>query len=117
MVTEEEETQDSSMTRKAISYFNKEHKFYESLKLVENQSNQDIIGSCERYVKMCPINEANTLVGKAIFIIGEFHDEDVDNPLVSYQEPVLCVDCDLILKARFPQIYEQGIERINPENN
>lgn len=117
MVTEEEATQDSSMTRKAISYFNKEHQFYESLKLVENQSNQDIIGSCKRYVSMCSIKDAYNLVGRSIFVVGEFHDEDIDNPLVSYKEPVLCVDCDEILKARFPQIYEQGIERINPENN
>lgn len=117
MVTEEEETQDSSMVRKVISYFNKELKFYENLKLVENQENRQIIGSCERYVKMCPIKDAYNMVGKAVYIIGEFDDESVNHSMTCYEEPVLVVDCDEILKPRFPTIYEQGIERINPENN
>ena len=104
------------MTRKVISYYNKELKFYETLKVIENQANQDIIGSCKRYLGMCPIKEAMSCVGKCIYIIGEYHDEDMNQPLVSYNDPVLVVDCDEILKARFPKIYEDGIEVINPEN-
>ena len=94
------------MTRKVISYFNKQLGYYESLKCVENQPNQDIIGSCLRYLNMAPNQEVVSCVGKQIRIIGEFQDEDLINPLVSYQEPVLVVDCDEILKARFPQLYE-----------
>lgn len=94
------------MTRKVVSYFNKELGFYESLKVVENQPNQDIIGSCKRYLHMAPNQQVVSCVGREIRIIGEFHDEDVSAPLVSYDVPVLVVDCDEILKARFPQIYE-----------
>lgn len=94
------------MTRKVISYFNKELGYYESLKVVENQPNQDIIGSCKRYLNLAPNNEVMPCVGREIRIIGEFHDEDEVSPLVSYPDPILVVDCDEILKARFPQIYE-----------
>lgn len=100
------------MVKKVISYFNKELKFYEGLKLVENQANNDIIGSCKRYVGLAPIKDAYNLVGKSIHIIGEFDDENIDCPMISYEVPVLIVDCDEILKTRFPQIYEQGIEHI-----
>lgn len=96
------------MVRKVVSYFNKELGFYESLKVVENQSNQDIIGSCKRYLHMAPNQEVVGCVGREIRIIGEFNDESVNEPLISYQEPVVIVDCDEILKARFPQIYEQS---------
>lgn len=116
MVTEEEATHVSSMIKKAIAYFNKELKFYESLKLVENQSNQDIIGSCKRFVGLVPIKDAPIYMTKQIRIIGEFDDEKA-SPLIPYKEPVLVVDCDEILKSRFPTLYENGIERINPENN
>lgn len=96
------------MTRKVISYFNKELGYYESLKVVENQPNQDIIGSCKRYLNLAPNNEVMPCVGREIRIIGEFQDEDQTAPLVSYEAPILVVDCDEILKARFPQIYEQS---------
>lgn len=100
------------MVKKVISYYNKELKFYESLKVVENQSNEDITGSCKRYLGMCPRQEAAACFGKSIFIIGEFDDESVIEPLSSYKEPVLVVDCDAILKVRFPEMYKDGIERI-----
>ena len=100
------------MIRRAICYYNKELKFYESLKLVENQSDNDIIGSCKRYVQMCPIKEVAPLVGRSIHIVGEFHDDNLEIPLISLEKPILVVDCDEILKSRFPQIYEQGIEHI-----
>lgn len=96
------------MTRKVISYFNKELGYYESLKVIENQPNQDIIGSCKRYLNLAPNQEVLPCVGRKIMIIGEFQDEDLSEPLVSYQEPILVVDCDEILKARFPQLYEQS---------
>ena len=96
------------MTRKVISYFNKELGYYESLKVVENQPNQDIIGSCKRYLNLAPNNEVMSCVGREIRIIGEFQDEDQSAPLVSYEAPILVVDCDEILKTRFPQIYEQS---------
>lgn len=96
------------MTRKVISYFNKELGYYESLKVVENQPNQDIIGSCKRYLNLAPNNEVMPCVGREIRIIGEFQDEDQSAPLVSYEAPILVVDCDEILKTRFPQIYEQS---------
>lgn len=105
------------MKKKIISYFNKELKFYETLKVVENQANQDIIGSCKRYVGMCPLKEAYPCMGKSIHIIGEFDDENIDEPVTSYAQPVLVVDCDEILKSRFPQLYEAGREVINPESN
>ena len=104
------------MIRKVIAYFNKELKFYESIKIIENQANDNIIGSCKRYVGMCAIKEAPNLVGRSIHIIGEFDDENIDCPLTSYEAPVLVVDCDEILKSRFPSIYEQGIERIETGN-
>ena len=95
------------MIKKVISYFNNDLSFYEGLKCVENQSNNDIIGSCKRYLGLCPQQEAVSCVGKKIFIIGEFDDEDLKAPLVSYDDPVLVVDCDEILKDRFPHLYEQ----------
>ena len=98
------------MTRKVISYFNKQLKFYEHIKLVENQDNKNIIGSCKRYLGMCPIQEAANCVGRNIVVIGEFHDEDTEKPLVSYESPILVVDCDEILQARFPQLYESREE-------
>ena len=49
------------MIRKVIAYFNKELKFYESIKIIENQANDNIIGSCKRYVGMCPIKDAPNL--------------------------------------------------------
>lgn len=93
------------MKKKAIAYFNKELKFYESLKLVENQSDEDIIGSCKRFVGLVPIKDAPIYMGKSIHIVGEFNDE-VASPLVPYKEPVLVVDCDEILNSRFPTLYE-----------
>lgn len=102
------------MKKKVLSYFNKELNFYESLKVIENQSNQDIIGSCKRYLGMCPIKEAMACMGKKICLIGEFDDEDVKSPLVSYEDPVLVVDCDDILNSRFPELYKDGKEFINP---
>lgn len=96
------------MTRKVISYFNKELGYYESLKVVENQPNQDIIGSCKRYLNLAPNNEVMPCVGREIRIIGEFQDEDQENPLVSYEAPILVVDCDEILKTRFPHLYEHS---------
>lgn len=102
------ETQDSSMKKKVISYYNKSLKFYESLKVVENQSNSDIIGSCKRYLGLAPVNEAMPCVGREIRIIGDFDDEDVKQPLISYDDPVIVVDCDEILRSRFPQFYEQA---------
>lgn len=104
------------MIRKVIAYFNKELKFYEQIKIIENQANDNIIGSCKRYVGMCPIKDAPNLVGRSIHIIGEFDDENIDCPITSYQAPVLVVDCDDILKSRFPSIYEQGIEHIETDN-
>lgn len=97
------------MIRKVVSYFNKNEdlKFYESIKLVENQDNEQIIGSCKRYLRMAPSKEVVSCVGKEIRIIGEFDDENVACPLVSYETPILIVDCDEILKPRFPQLYEQ----------
>lgn len=95
------------MIKKIVSYFNKELGFYESLKVIENQSNSDIIGSCKRYLAMAPNQEVVGCVGREIRIIGEFDDENVVCPVVSYQEPVLVADCDEIIKSRFPQIYEQ----------
>lgn len=94
------------MVKKLLSYFNKNLKFYENLKAVENQSNQDIVGSCKRYLALCPTNEAAACVGKAVYIIGEFDDENLVAPVISYDEPVLIVDCDDILKERIPQAYE-----------
>lgn len=98
------------MIRKVVSYFNKQEelKFYESIKLVENQDNAQIIGSCRRYLHMAPQNEIISCVGKEIRIIGEFDDENISCPLVSYETPILIVDCDEILKTRFPQLYEQA---------
>lgn len=96
------------MVKKVISYFNKSLNFYEVLKVVENQSNEDITRSCERYLNMCPPQEAASCVGKEIRIIGEFDDENVSCPLVSYDDPVVICDCDLIIKPRIPQLYEQG---------
>lgn len=96
------------MVKKVISYYNKSLGFYEVLKVVENQSNDDITRSCERYLNLCPVNEASACVGKEIRVIGEFNDENVGLPLVSYDDPVLIVDCDEILKRRIPQLYEQG---------
>lgn len=96
------------MVKKVISYFNKQLNFYESLKVVENQSNADIIGSCKRYLSLAPTNEAMPCIGREIRIIGEFDDENVETPMVSYDDPVIVVDCDDILKLRFPQFYEQN---------
>lgn len=93
------------MVKKVVSYFNKELGFYESLKVVENQSNSDIIGSCKRYLNMAPTQEIQGCVGREIRIIGEFDDENQECPMVSYDDPVLIVDCDEILKVRFPQFY------------
>lgn len=101
------------MVKKVISYFNKQLKFYEVLKVVENQSNNDIIGSCERYLNMAPNQEVVNCVGKEIRLIGEFDDENQACPMISYKEPVLIVDCDEILKTRFPELYEQR----SKENN
>lgn len=95
------------MIKKIVSYFNKELGFYESLKVVENQSNSDIIGSCKRYLAMAPNQEVVGCVGREIRLIGEFDDENIQCPVISYQEPVLIADCDEIIKSRFPQIYEQ----------
>ena len=96
------------MIRKVISYFNKTLNFYENLKIVENQSNDDITRSCERYLNMCPPQEATACVGKEIRIIGEFNDEDQELPLISYDHPVIVVDCDKVIKPRIPQLYEQN---------
>ena len=101
------------MEKKVISYFNKELCFYESMKVVENQSNANIIGSCKRYLQLCKLDDAMPCMGREIRIIGEFHDEDVHAPLVSYDDPVLVVDCDEILKVRFPQVYEQDSSKNN----
>lgn len=93
------------MIRKVLSYKNKELGFYENIKLVDNLSNQDIKGSCERYLKMCPIKDVPPIAGRQIEIIGEFDDE---NGLVAYGEKIVIIDCDEILKKRFPQIYESN---------
>ena len=93
------------MVKKIVSYFNKELNFYESLKVVENQSNDDIIGSCKRYLNMAPVDEVQACIGREIRIIGLFDDVDQKTPIVSYDDPVLVVDCDEILKIRFPQFY------------
>lgn len=102
------------MEKKVISYFNKELKFYEFLKVIENQADRDIIGSCKRYLGMCPIKEAMSCMGKVIYIVGIFDDEDFKAPIQSYGEPVLVVDCDDILNSRFPELYKDGKEFINP---
>lgn len=96
------------MIKKVVVYFNKQLKFYESIKLVENQSNSDITGSCKRYLQMAPNQEVVNCVGKEIRIIGEFNDENLEEPFSNYLEPVLVVDCDEILRVRFPQMYEQS---------
>ena len=97
------------MIKKVISYFNKKLGFYESLKCVENQSNSDIIGSCKRYLNLAPNQEVVSCVGREIRIIGEFNDEESEGlPLRSYEDPIIVVDCDEILIARFPQLYEQS---------
>lgn len=101
------------MIRKVISYFNKQLGFYEGIKMVENQSNDDITGSCKRYLQMCPINECPPCVGREIRIIGLFDDENIKAPLISYEEPVIIADCDSILSVRFPSLYEQDGGKTN----
>ena len=90
------------MIRKLLSYFNKGLEFYENLKEVDNLSNNDLTSSCSRFLKMCTIDDAKSCIGREIRLIGEFDDE---KGIIAYEEPVVLVDCDIILEKRFGDLY------------
>lgn len=66
-------------------------------------SKEDVKTGINRLLIKCEAKDVTNYVGKQVVVLGEYDDEVG----ISALDPEIIVDCDEILKKKFPEIYEQ----------